>query len=164
MEYWINNADSLLHQIFMIVMGGLYGLSWLLGISYKAVNIYCYFVLFPLSFILFWKDRKKSLFLPASLLFFLLPGAEVFSAALFDRCVFFLNKCAALINSSYIAVSVYLCVLLPLLLFMLLINIRFGKRKTQQILLGIGIVSAVYMLGVYPFMKTWLLYFQEQLV
>lgn len=164
MEYWIDHADSFFHQIFMIVMGSLYALSWLLGVSYKAVNIYCYFVLFPLSFSLFLKGRKKFLFLPVSLLFFLIPDVEEFSKGLFDHCVTFLNSTAALFHSNYIAMSIYLCVVPPLLLYMLLIHIRFGKRKSQQVLLGIGIVSAVYMIGVYPFLKTWLLYFQEQLV
>ena len=164
MEYWIHNADSFHHQIFMIVMGSLYALSWLLGISYKAMNIYCYFILFPLSFMLFLKGRTKYLFLPISLLFFLIPGFEVFSSELFDLCVIFLNNSAALLHSNYVAMSVYLCVLLPLMLYMLSVYTRFGKRKSQQILLGIGIVSAVYMIGVYPFMKIWLLYFQEQLV
>ena len=164
MEYWIYNADSFIHQVFMIVMGSLYGLAWLLGISYKAVNIYCYFVLFPLSFSLFLKGWKKFLFLPVSLLFFLIPDFEVFSTQLFDHCVIFLNKCAALLNSDYIAMSVYLCLMLPILLYMLMIGVRFGTRKIQEVLLGMGIASAVYLLGVYPFMKTWLIYFQEQLV
>ena len=164
MEYWIDNADSFFHQIFMIVMGSLYALSWLLGVSYKAVNIYVYSVLFPLSFSLFLKGWKKFMFIPVSLLFFLIPHFEEFSSKLFDQCVIFLNKSAALLNSDYVAMSVYMCVLLPLLLYMLLIHIRFGKRKSQQVLLGIGIVSAVYMISVYPFLKTWLLYFQEQLV
>ena len=104
------------------------------------------------------------MFIPVSLLFFLIPHFEEFSSKLFDQCVIFLNKSAALLNSDYVAMSVYMCVLLPLLLYMLLIHIRFGKRKSQQVLLGIGIVSAVYMISVYPFLKTWLLYFQEQLV
>ena len=164
MEYWIDNADSFLHQVFMLVMGSLYALSWLLGVSYKAVNIYCYFILFPLSFSLFLKDWKKYLFLPISLLFFLIPGLESISSSLFDQCVIFLNKSAELIGSNYVAMSVYLCVLLPLLLYLLSIHIRFGKRKSQKVLLGIGIVSAVYIIGVYPFMKMWLLYFQEQLI
>ena len=164
MQFWIDNADSFFHQIFMIVMGSLYALSWLLGVSYKAVNIYCYFVLFPLSFSLFLKGWKKFLFLPASLFFFLIPDFEKFSTELFDLCVIFLNRSAALFHTNYIAMSVYLCVLLPLLLYLLLIHIRFGKRKSQQVLFGIGIVSAVYMIGIYPFLKTWLLYFQGQMV
>jgi hypothetical protein len=164
MDYWITNADSLLHQIFMIVMGSLYAFALLLGVSYKAVNIYCYFVLFPLSFSLFLKGWKKFMFFPISLLFFLIPGFEAFSTEIFQHCVILLNKSAAFVNSNYVAMSVYLCVLFPLLLYILLIHIRFGKRKTKQVLLGIGILSALYMMSIYPFMKTWLLYFQEHLV
>ena len=70
-NYWIEHSNSFLHQIFMIVMGCLYSLSFLAGISYKAMNIYCYLVLYPASFALFLKSNKKYLVLPATFLFFL---------------------------------------------------------------------------------------------
>lgn len=75
-NYWVEHSDSFLHQIFMIVMGGLYPLAFLGGVSYKAMNIYCYFVFFPSSFALFLKSKKKYSVLLATFLFFLIPKIE----------------------------------------------------------------------------------------
>jgi len=39
MEYWIQNSQSFIHQVFLIGMSGLYALAWIAGVSYKAINI-----------------------------------------------------------------------------------------------------------------------------
>ena len=58
---WIAHADLLYNQLFLIVMGGLYGLAHLTGYSYETMNIYCYFVFYPATFALFLKSKKKYL-------------------------------------------------------------------------------------------------------
>jgi hypothetical protein len=72
-NFWIENSDSFMYQIFMIVMGMLYTLSFAIGVSYKAVNIFVYFVLFPFSFILFFKGKWKYFLLPHSPFIFCYP-------------------------------------------------------------------------------------------
>lgn len=156
MEYWISNADSFMHQIFMIVMGSLYALAWLLGLSYQAVNIYCYFVLFPLSFMLLLKGPKKYLFIPLYLSFFLLAGFEALSAHLFDLCVIFLKKTAAFFGSNYVEMSVFLCVLLPALMSLPVLFLKIGKEKTFLSLKGCGAAFIFYLFIIYPNFKEWL--------
>ncbi len=158
LDYWIHHANSLLHQIFMIVMGILQVAAMLLGVSYKAINIYAYFVFFPLSFALFLKTNWKYIFLPASFLFFLIPNFEVLSVAFFDDCVVFLNESAEVFNSNYIAMSVYLCVLVPIFLYLPFLIYRLNSKQLK--------VTGIYMLGfsilylgfIYPFFKDALLY------
>jgi hypothetical protein len=48
-QFWIDNADSLFHQVFMIVMGGLMGIAYLFGTTYNVINILVYYVLIPSS-------------------------------------------------------------------------------------------------------------------
>ena len=36
---WIAHSDSLFHQIFLIVMGGLYALAFLAGFTYKIIEL-----------------------------------------------------------------------------------------------------------------------------
>lgn len=164
MEYWITNADSLFHQIFMIVMGGLYGLAYLLGVSYKAINIYCYFILFPLSFMLLLKGWKQYLFPPVSLLFFLLPDFEELSQMIFALSVDFLNYTAALVGSDYIRMSVYLCVILPLILYTGLAYLKWGKPGMLKLLKIGGTSIVIYLFFIYPNMKDWLVHLKDYLV
>ena len=162
-DYWILHADSLLHQIFMIVMGMLYGLSFLFSVSYKAINIYCYFVLFPLSFAVFFKTPWKFIFIPVSLLFFLIPNFEQLSIQFFDISVDFLNWTAELFQSNYIAMSVYICVLVPVLLYLPFIIYKFNRKQLKYISLSLGGALLLYMVLIYPFFKDILLYAKEQM-
>ncbi len=150
MEYWIQNSHSFLHQIFMIVMAGLYASAWLFGVSYKAINIYFYFVLFPLSFTLLLKGWKGFLFIPASFLFFLIPNFEGLSVKFFDLCVDFLNQSADTFDSNYIAMSVYLCVLVPVILYLPLVWYKLGRKKTLYALGGLVVFCGIYLITVYP--------------
>ncbi|MBI6115970.1 hypothetical protein I6U49_04365 [Salegentibacter sp. F63223] len=160
MEYWIINSDSFLHQIFMIVMSGLYGFAWLFGISYKAANIYLYFVLFPLSFFLFFKDWKGILILPVSLLFFLIPGFESLSNDLFNISVNFLNWTAEIFKSDYVTMSVYICVLIPLVMYLPFTIYRFNRNQLKYLSLSLGAGIILYMIVIYPFFKDFLMYVQ----
>lgn len=161
-DYWVTNSGSFIHQIFMIVMAGLYGLAYLLSVSYKAINIYCYFVLFPLSLSAFFlKGWWKLLFIPVSLLFFLIPGFEILSVKLFDICVDFLNYSAQIFSSNYIAMSVYICVLVPILIYLPLIYFT-TNRKAKKIVFGTaGALLLIYMIFIYPNFQEWLLNFRD---
>lgn len=152
-NYWVEHSNLFFHQIFMIVMGALYAMSFVLGVSYKAVNIYCYFVFYPASFALFLKSRVKYLILLSSLLFFLVPGFELLSSNFFDECVVFLNYSARILHSNYINMSVYLCVIVPLLLYSPFYFYKFGKKVFIKTLSIFGIFIIGYLIIVYPFFK-----------
>lgn len=160
-DYWILHADSFLHQIFMIVMGMLYGLAFLFSVSYKAINIYCYFVLFPLSFALLIKGWKGFLFIPVSFLFFLIPDFEALSIKFFDLCVEFLNQSAETFDSNYIAMSVYLCVLVPAVLYVPLLWYKVEKKRALYVLGGVAVLCGIYMITIYPNFKYILKFVQQ---
>jgi hypothetical protein len=146
LEFWIENSGSFMHQIFMIVMGALYALSFILGVSYKAVNIYMYFVFFPLSFSSFFlRGWKKLLFIPVSFLFFMIPNFESLSNQFFDLCVVFLNDSAEVFNSDYIRMSVYLCVAVPIAMYIFANLFRYGFKR---FLIATSILT-VFTLGYY---------------
>ena len=161
LDYWILHADSFLHQIFMIVMGILYAMAFLFGVSYKAINIYCYFILFRLSFALFLKTNWKYLFLPISLLFFLTPNFEGLSVKFFDLCVDFLNQSAESFGSNYIAMSVYLCVLVPVILYVPLLWYKLSKKRALYVLGGLAVLCGIYMISIYPNFKSILEFVQQ---
>lgn len=161
LDYWILHADSLLHQVFMIVMGILQAAAIVLGVSYKAINIYAYFVFFPLSFALFLKTNWKYIFLPASFLFFLIPNLEELSVAFFDSCVVFLNESAEVFNSNYIAMSVYLCVLIPVFLYLPFLIYRLNAKQLKVTGIYVLGFSLLYLVFIYPFFKDALLHMKE---
>jgi len=152
-NYWVEHSNLFFHQIFMIVMGALYAMSFVLGVSYKAVNIYCYFVFYPASFSMFLKSKVKYLILSSTLLFFFIPGFESLSSKFFDDCVIFLNHSAKVTHSNYINMSVYLCVVLPLLLYVPFLLWRFGKKMFLKILITFTLICFCYLLFIYPFFK-----------
>lgn len=151
LHYWVENSGSFMHQIFMIVMGALYALAYLFGVSYKAINIYTYFILYPLSFTTFFlKGSKALLFIPFSFLFFLVPDFEGLSVQFFDACVVFLNEMASLYNSDYIRMSIYLCVLVPIILYLPFILYRFGVKGVGYTLVSLATLIGLYYVVVYP--------------
>ena len=164
LDYWILNADSFIHQIFMIVMGILQGMAYFLQVSYEAMNIYVYYVLYPLSFVLILKTSWKYLFIPVSLLFFMIPGFESLSKNVFEQSVVFLNWTAGIFNSDYITMSVYICVLVPVLLYLPFIIYKLNRKQIKYISLSFAGVLLLYMVLIYPFFKDFLLYAKEQMV
>lgn len=150
-QFWLQYLDSLPHQLFIIVMGLLYGFAHLIGVSYQAMNIYSYFVLFPVSLLFFIRMQlilKVLLFL-CTFLFFLIPGFENFSQHFFELCVVFLNDVAAKIGSDYIRVSIYLCVILPSLIYLGVYRIRYGRKKTYFLLELMFVVFFGYCITIY---------------
>lgn len=130
---WIAHSDLLSHQIFLIFMGGLYALSYIAGVTYQTMNIYCYFVFYPATFALFLKSKYKYWVLPATLLFFIIPNIEQKSNDFFNKCVLFLNYTGELFHFNYIDMSVYFCVILPLVLYVPFVIKKF-EIKTLKII------------------------------
>ena len=150
-EYWLANSGSFYHQIFMIVMGSLMGMSYILGVTYKAVNIFVYLIFFPLSFTLFLKKPWRYFILPASFLFFALPNFESISYKIFSICENFLHSTAKTFNSNYVVVSVVLCVYLPVILYLTAIFLKNGMEGTKKIILWLLVFSAIYLIFIMPF-------------
>ena len=151
---WIAHSDSFFYQIFMIVMGALYALAFIAGVTYKTMNIYCYFILFPATFALFLNSPKKYWVLPATMLFFDIPCIENKSALFFDSCVDFLNYSAKIAHSNYIDMSVYLCVLVPLLLYIPSVIWRSDFKKLKIIGAVILVLGLLYFGIIYPNFKS----------
>jgi hypothetical protein len=151
---WITNSDLFLHQVFMIVMGFLYAFAFLLGVSYKAINIYFYFVFYPASFALFLRSPKKYLLLLATFIFFIIPKFEKISSLFFDKCVDFLIYSAQLFGSNYNNMSVYLCVVIPLLLYIPFLIKRFDLRTLKHIGAAFLVVGFLYFILIYPNFKS----------
>ncbi len=149
-EYWLANSGFFYHQIFMIVMGSLMGLSYVLGVTYKAVNIFVYFIFFPLSFTLFLKKPWRYLILPASFLFFALPNFEVLSYEVFGICENFLHSIAKTFDSNYVVISVVLCVYLPVILYLTAILFKYGIQGTKKVILWLLFISAFYLVFIMP--------------
>jgi hypothetical protein len=139
-------------------MGGLYALAYIAGVTYQTMNIYCYFIFYPATFALFLKSKYKYWVLPATLLFFIIPNIEQKSNAFFNKCVAFLNYTGELFHSNYIDMSVYLCVILPLVLYVPFIIKKFESKTLKIIALVIFLISFFYMILIYPFFKSGLIY------
>lgn len=152
-NFWLENASSLNHQLFMLVMGTLYVMASILGVSYKAMNIYVYFVLYPISFSLFLKHKVKYLIVLSSLIFFTVPHFENFSSRLFDECVIFLNFTAEKYNSDYIKMSIYLCVYVPIALYMPFLYFKISRKNFIKMLVIVGGLLLFYVIFVAPLFK-----------
>ena len=155
---WIAHADLLYNQLFLIVMGGLYGLAHLTGYTYETINIYCYFVFYPATFALFLKSIKKYLVLLGTLLFFIIPDVNGKSVLFFDSCVDFINYNVRLFHSDYVTVCIYWCVLLPLLLYVPFVIKKFETKTLKYIAIGIISFSILYIVLIYPNFKNWITY------
>jgi hypothetical protein len=155
---WIAHSDLLFHQIFLIFMGGLYALAYIAGVTYQTINIYCYFVFYPATFALFLKSKYKYWVLPATLLFFIIPNIEQKSNDFFNKCVLFLNYTGELFHFNYIDMSVYFCVILPLVLYVPFVIKKFEIKTLKIIAFVIFLISFFYMILIYPFFKTGLIY------
>ena len=158
---WIAHSDLLFHQIFLIVMGGLYALAFLAGFTYKTMNIYCYFVFYPATFALFLTSNKKYFLLLGTLLFFIIPNIERKSSVFFDRCVDFINVNVRLFHSTYVDICIYWCVILPLLLYVPFVIKKFEPKTLKYIAIGILSISILYMVLIYPNFKSGLLYLSQ---
>lgn len=158
---WIAHSNSLFHQIFLIVMAGLYVLAFLAGFTYKTMNIYCYFVFYPTTFALFLKSNKKYFLLLGTLLFFIIPNIEKISSIFFDKCVDFINYNVRLFHSTYVNICIYWCVILLLLLYMPFVIKKFEPKTLKYIAIGIFTFSIIYMILIYPNFKSGITYLRQ---
>ena len=62
LQFWVENADSLIHQVFMILMSALLGIASLLGTTYNVVNIFVYYIIVPSS-LLYFISKKTTIWL-----------------------------------------------------------------------------------------------------
>lgn len=162
LDYWLQHTDSLFHQIFMIVMGSLMGLAHLFGTTYKVINIFVYFILVPSSWI-YLVSRKTSVWLNLIsllllLIFVLTPDLESSSGYLFQRSVDFLNWLAGLLDSNYIDMSVYICVLVIGIVYLILIPLTLPKKLTKFLFITLAIALIGYLFLVYPYFKKCLIW------
>lgn len=158
MAEWIEHSDLLFNQIFLIVMGGLYALAYIAGVTYQTMNIYCYFIFYPATFGFFLKSKHKYWVLAASLLFFIIPNIEQKSNAFFNQCVEFINYNVHYFHSNYVNMCIYWCVILPLLLYVPFIIKKFEPKTLKHIAIVIISISIAYMILIYPFFKSGLMY------
>jgi hypothetical protein len=107
---------------------------------------------------LFLKSKYKYWVLPATLLFFIIPTIEQKSNTFFNQCVAFLNYTGELFHSNYIDMSVYLCVILPFVLYVPFVIKKFEIKTLKIIALVIFLISFFYMILIFPFFKTGIIY------
>ena len=162
LQFWIDNANSLFHQIFMIVMGGLYGIAYVCGTTYFVVNIFVYYIFVPSSwiFLISKKTSKKLNFISIGLFlgFLSLPNIRNNCDYFFKKSVDFLNWTAKVFESNYIDMSVYICVIIVSLIYVILIPLTLPKKTTKIILITSLILLGLYMITIYPNFKKLLLY------
>ena len=156
-QFWIENANSLFHQIFMIVMGGLLGIAYLFGTTYNVINILVYYVLIPSSW-MYLTSRKinyKLNFISLGLLliFIFLPNIRKNCDYFFQKSVDFLNWSADIFGSNYIDMSVYICVIVVGIIYLILIVWTLPKKVTKIILMTFSVVFGLYMIFIYPNFK-----------
>lgn len=160
-QFWLDNADSLFHQVFMIVMGGLYGIAYLCGTTYNVINIFVYYIFIPSSWIFLLSKRVniKLNFISLGLLFgfILLPDIRKNCDFFFQQSVAFLNWTAHIFGSNYIDISVYICVVAVGIIYLILIPLTLSRKNTKIILIISGIVFGLYMIIIYPNFKNFLL-------
>jgi hypothetical protein len=157
LQFWIDHADSFFHQIFMIIMGGLIGIANLFGTTYNVVNIVVYFLLIPISWI-YLISRKTNIklnliSLGLVLIFIILPNKIEFCDNLFQKSVDFLYWSADIFNSSYINMSVYICVIFIGIVYLVLIPITLSKKVSRIILISVVALSIIYLILIYPNFK-----------
>lgn len=160
-QFWIDNANSLFHQIFMIVMGGLAGIAYVFGTTYNVINILVYYILVPSSWI-YLISRKTSyklnyISLVPLIIFIALPNIRQSCNHFFQLSVDFLNWSAKIFGSNYIDMSVYICVVVIGIIYLILIPLTLPKKTTKIILIGSSILFGLYMIIIYPNFKDLLL-------
>ena len=112
-----------------------------------------YIISIVLLKLLFLKSKYKYWVLPATLLFFIIPNIEQKSNDFFNKCVLFLNYTGELFHFNYIDMSVYFCVILPLVLYVPFVIKKFEIKTLKIIAFVIFLISFFYMILIYPFFK-----------
>jgi hypothetical protein len=154
LNYWTEHTGSLFHQIFMITAGLLGGVANISGTTYNVVNIFVYYVLIPSSWI-YLISRKTTPWLniiPVILFsaFFLPPDLIGRSDHLFELSVNFLKYTAEIFHSNYIDMSVYICIVIVAVIYLVLIFLTLPKKTARIIFISLGILFLGYMILIFP--------------
>ncbi|MDR2809175.1 MAG: hypothetical protein LBB84_01290 [Tannerellaceae bacterium] len=125
---------------FAIVAGILYGISFLTGLTYYEVNILVYYFFIPFSWLAMLdkflnSHGLKIIFSAVAVNFFLfIPNFRQFSDALFAKSVEFLEYFGHY-GMDYVAASVVICVMLPLLVYLILcfmLHWQYDKKTIRK--------------------------------
>jgi hypothetical protein len=122
-----------MNTIFQIVYLLLVWLSEVTGLSYRATNIVVYFIIIPFVYLLLADKLLKKHYLKIGfsilvlILLLIIKDFEVFSSQLFDLSVKFLLW-FQIIGWNYTVASVIICVVIPLIAFLVLIYFAYWKR------------------------------------
>jgi len=122
-----------MNTIFQIVYLILVWLSDLTGLSYRAINIVVYFIVIPLVYLHLIDNLLKKHYLKIGfsilvlILLLIINDFEVFSDRLFDLSVKFLLW-FKVIGWNYTVASVIICVIIPLIAFLVLFYFAYWKR------------------------------------
>jgi hypothetical protein len=118
----------MINYIFKLVADLLYKLAKVTGVSYNQINVLVYYFLIPLSWFMLLDFYFSFFYLTFSFSLFII-GFKVgcknfreFSDILFMKSVHFLNFFNRF-GSNYHKSSVWICVSLPLLVYILIINL-----------------------------------------
>lgn len=166
-QFWIDHSGSLFHQLFMIVMGGLTGISNILGTTYNVINIFTYYVFVPSTWI-YLISRKTSIWVNSIsgiliIAFLCLPDIKANCDYFFQKSVDFLNYTAGIFGSNYIDMSVYICVVVIGLVYLVLVPLTLPKTVSKKLFIASTVTFALYMLIIYPNFKDLLLFTIEKM-
>ncbi len=123
-----------MNQIFDVVYRFLLAIADLTGFTYREINIIVYFFIIPIFYLnlidnLFGKHYFKLGFcVLCGIATALIPSFERFSSKLFDYSVVFLNW-FGVFGWSYIEASVIICVVVPVVIYVVLLYFVRKKQK-----------------------------------
>ncbi|MDO5979194.1 hypothetical protein [Flavivirga spongiicola] len=125
-----------MNEAFKIVYDLLKWISKISGFTYHEVNIIVYFIIIPVIFIYMIERILKTNYLKIGFVVLILltiiivPDFSIFSTALFNKSVDFLNW-FSIIGLNYIQASVVICVIVPLIIMGLLMYLKRRKANSK---------------------------------
>jgi len=120
----------MINSIFKIVANFLWYIGRITGLTYNEINIIVYYFLIPLSWLVLLDIIFDFHFLKIAFVIYCLgfrvgcKNFKTYSDWLFDKSVAFLNYFNKF-GSNYVKSSVWICVLLPLVIYALLLFFIF---------------------------------------
>ena len=124
--------------VFQLVVIFLSWLSEITGLSYKAINIVVYFIITPFIFFFLIDKLIKRHYLKIGFLaivfvsLLIIRDFEAFSGGLFDLSVRFL-KWFNVIGWNYTVASVIICVVIPVIAFLVLFYFAYREKIKKLI-------------------------------
>ena len=118
------------NHIFRIVAKSLHEIASKTGLSYNQINILVYYFLIPLSWLCLLDTILHTHYLKISFVIFIIGfwagciNFKIYCDRLFNKSVVFLNYFNRF-GSNYIASSVWICVALPIMIYIALIYFAY---------------------------------------